>query len=553
MGVTGIAIEVSTTCGRCQAPLPLNGASESVLCDKCQTPNETPHEFWGRLLGDAVGEAVGFGANEARPATIIMDGRTVKLLVGKQDARCACKEPYNPEAFERAAVGGKLFCTSCGKQGTARRAPDWFKAIHPAATYLVGETMAATVAKGVAPSDLRFHCYHCGAPLPIDGSSRSVNCGHCSASVMVPDDIWVRLHPARTVDRWFAVLALDLANAKGMLPEDVSDFCDVAVEPGGNVIVAYLANGRGDAGHPARIALVQPSGALSWLQDGIEFSDDMRLVTSPVDGTCFLVDKEKGFVRAIDPRTGDPIRTLPSPAEDDEEELWLDVRDVRSIAIDWDGSFLVSRSWRHFRGLRRFAPDGRHVPTWPGMRLGEGEKGDEIEWTSWPRKHPTRLPSDVRVGVGWDGAVYFVAREGVAKYTRDGQLVGVLPFPPKLLYGFDGFTVARDGTMALLFQHETEIDDSHWAHVMKISPNGQVSIAMGPHAPHSPLIGHYANRIKGAPDGTLILASNVDCLRVVSPNGSVAWMTNGTRRDEEYEAKKLEQARRGKKLVADRV
>ncbi|HEY1956966.1 MAG TPA: hypothetical protein VGH28_15210 [Polyangiaceae bacterium] len=61
----------------------------------------------------------------------------------------------------------------------------------------------------------------------------------------------------------------------------MSDFCDVAVEPGGNVIVAYLANGRGDAGHAARIALTQPSGALTWIQDGVEFSDDARLVTSP--------------------------------------------------------------------------------------------------------------------------------------------------------------------------------------------------------------------------------------------------------------------------------
>ncbi|HEY1956965.1 MAG TPA: hypothetical protein VGH28_15205 [Polyangiaceae bacterium] len=166
MAVTGIAIEVSTTCGRCQSPLPLNGASESVLCDKCQTPNETSHDFWTRLLGDAIGEAVGFGANEARPSTIIMDGRTVKLLVGKQDARCVCKAPYDPDAFDRAASSGKLFCTSCGKQSAARRVPDWFKGVHPAAAYLVGETLAATVAKGVAPAELRFHCYHCGAPLP---------------------------------------------------------------------------------------------------------------------------------------------------------------------------------------------------------------------------------------------------------------------------------------------------------------------------------------------------------------------------------------------------
>jgi len=553
MAATSIVLEVSTECRRCRAPLPLNGLSESVLCDKCQTPNPTPAQFWSSILGDPIGEAVGFSAGEARPVKIMMAGTSISVLAGKLDARCACKTPFDPDAFERGAAAGKLFCTSCGKQVAVRRVPDWAKTLHPAATYLVGETLAAPAAHGVDPKDLRFHCYHCGAPLPIDGAARSVPCGHCNASVMVPDDIWLRLHPARTVDRFYLVLALDLANARGMLPEDVDEFCDVCTEPGGNVIVAYHTRDNGEAGHPARLALLQPSGALSWIQDGIEFSDETRLYTSPADGTCVLVDKENKFVRVVDPRTGDPLRTFAEP-ETDAGSAPMSVEDVRSFAVDWDGSFLVFRDWSDLSdGIRRFAPDGRRVPTWPGMRIGEGEKGDRIDPKSWPRKHPIRPPLGAHLGVGWDGAVYFVHDSGVAKYTREGMLVGTLPIPEGLLTSLRGFTVARDGTMTILAEHAQKVGDSHWSHLFHVSPMGQISVALGPHVGDAPMIGSYAKLIKGAPDGTLIVASNVDNLRVFKPNLELAWMTNATRRSESYDAKRLAEARRPKKSVADRA
>ena len=553
MSVTSIAIEISTQCTRCRAALPLDGASESALCDKCQTPNETPPALWTSLLGDAVGTALGLGKDEAKPSTILTGGRSFSLLVGKQDARCVCKAPFDPDAFARGATSGKLFCTSCGKQSSVRLAPEWMKSIHPAAAYLVGETMAAAVARAVAPSELRFHCYHCGGPLPLDGSTRSVACAHCSATVMVPDDIWLRLHPARTVDRWYLVLALDLANAKGVLPEDVNDFCDVCPEPSGNVIVAWRGYDDGDAGHPARIALVQRSGALAWIQDGIEFSDSARLVTSPLDGSCLLVDREGKFARVIDPRTGDPIRTFGPLEGDDGPGTPLNVADVRSIAIDWDGSYLVFRDWSDLSdGIRRFGPDGRRVPTWPGTRLGDGEKSSRIEWPKWPRQHPVRPPLDARIVVGWDGAVYFADAHGVAKYTREGMLVGVVIFPEGLIYDFEGYTVARDGTITILGEHRDEIGGSHWEHVFRVSPAGQLSVVLGPAVPGSPPIGHYTNRIASGPDGAIILAGALDNLRVLGADGSVLWMTNATRRSDEHDESSLAQARRGKKHVQDR-
>src|SRR4051812_35045695 len=98
MGVTGVCIELSTTCAKCQGPLLLNGASESALCDKCQTPMATPPDLWQQILGDAVGEAVGLEKDAGRSHTILMGGLGLKLMVGRQDPRCTCKTPFDPEA-----------------------------------------------------------------------------------------------------------------------------------------------------------------------------------------------------------------------------------------------------------------------------------------------------------------------------------------------------------------------------------------------------------------------------------------------------------------------
>lgn len=552
----GVALEIAMSCAKCQAALPLNGAADSVLCDRCQTPTQTPPELWQKLLGDAVGAAIAMAPNEGRSQTIFMGGAQVKLQFGRQDPRCPCKAPFDPDGFERGAGAGKLFCTTCGKPSSVRRAPGWMKSVHPASTFVVGETLAAPAARGAQAKDLRFHCYHCGAPLPIDGSSRSVSCTHCQASVMVPDDIWLRLHPARTVDRWYLVLSLDLAGAVAMLPADVDELCDVCTEPGGNVIVAYHDDRKGDAGHPARLGLLGPSGALAWLQDGVEFSDDARLFTSPLDGTCWLVDPDgDGFARAIDPRTGDPIRTLPSPPED-APDTPLNVKRFDQFAIDWDGSFLVERDWSDTSrtALRRFAPDGRRVPLWPGMRLHADEDVSRPEWESLPRKHPVRLPSRALFGVGWDGAIHLVHEEGlfVAKYTRDGLLLGAMPLPQGFIHRVRDFTTARDGTVTLLAEHAQKIGDDHWLHLIKILPDGRFYVAMGPHAPDSPPMGRYTRRLKGAPDGTLILAHDVDDLRVIAPSGAIAWMTDATRRRDASVAEDLAEARRGKKQAADR-
>lgn len=557
MSLASVTFELAGECPKCKQPLPINGAAESVHCSSCQHTVPTPPEFWTSTLGEATGEALGFEEQEGRNSTIMGRFGTIKLTYGKLGARCEpdCKTPIPPEALEEKlkAGGGSLFCGACGKESRVRPAPAWFKAVHPAIVGLAAESHASDSAGTLEdPSTIRFHCYACGAAMPIDGKARDVSCQFCHTELVIPDPIWVRLHPAATVARWFALL--DVGDSVGAVPEDCWEFCDLSVDPSGRMVVAWHADDKGSAGHPCRVGAINAQGMLDWLQDGVEFSDETELMVSPQPPRLVLIDREAGLVRYLDPADGHPTGTVHSPEEDDDGST-LNVRDARKISIDWDGSFLVYKWWSGAGGycLRRFSADGAPMPLWPGMKVGKGENGEEPSFHELSHK-PVRLPDATHFGRGWDGCFYVVDEKlaHIAKYTREGQLLGVLDTGIDYCRELEAFDVARDGTIVLLFEHAEALGDSHYPHIVKVSAQGVVTPWLGPHFCDDVLLGAYDDKLEVMPDGTVYVGYQFDSLRIFAPDGSLRFATNATRRNEaEYLREEIAKARRGKKLVAD--
>ena len=555
MSLTSVMYELASECPKCKQPLPLNGATESVHCGACQSVVETPVALWRTILGEATGEAAGMSEGTGQNSTMMLGGfgLTVKATYGRLTARCECKTEYPVDelATELESGDGRIFCGGCGKQASVRRAPAWFAEVHPAVVGLVRETHASDTA-GEKPESVRFHCYHCGASMPLEGKERSVTCQYCNNDLMVPDEIWVRLHPMATVQRWFGLL--DMGGAVGPVPEDVSDFCDLTVDPNGHMVIAYHADDDGDVGHPCRIGAADRNGMLRWIQDGVTFSDDAELMVSRHDARIVLIDEEEGFVRFLDSADGSPIRTVPSPGEDG-KGTGLNVRDHRGVTIAWDGSFVVRRYWDDGQSgaLRRFAVDGTRIPLWPGQKVEVREPSDAPEWKKL-RDEPIRLPDSAKFGYGWDGAFYAVDEKlrHIARWSGDGKLQGVVDTGIDWCKEVKAFDVSRDGTMHVLLQHAEQIGDDHWTHVARFA-NGQVEHWLGPHVEGSPLIGQHDDKLEVLPDGTTFLGGyGMSSLRIFGPDRTLLWKSNATRRHEQYLQEELEKARRGKKLVADR-
>lgn len=548
-----LAVTASTTCTKCKQPLPLNGATESVLCDACRTPIATPASFWKDVLGEALDELPSFGESDGRNTTMILGqhGVTVEMEYGRLAARCeGCKTAMPPEQIAsllNSPAGGEVPCSACQRRLRVRPAPAWFAEVGDGVVGLACETTGGAAQRVTDPKDVRFHCYHCGGTLPLDGTARSVPCPFCSAHVTVPDDIWVRIHPVATRERWFVIISG--AHAAPGLPADVWDFCDHELTPDGGMVVAFHANDDGDAGHRARLMRIDPKGAKIWEQDGISFSSDAKLGLSPGDGLLVVKDFDDDWMRFVDLQTGQPVGTIRANKDGD----GFSIEYASTLAVDWDGTVLVERSWDAGSALRRFARDGSRLPTWPGLAI-HAHDGDAPAWTALRHK-PERLPRDAKLMFGWDGFVYVYCERltHVAKLARDGTLIGVLPVPAAepVVQSVRGFGVARDGTMFALFEHSLRINDSQYAHVARLLPNGAFDVVLGPHSPSTTFIGRNTKSLRVFVDGSLHLGGEINTLRILAPNGTLAWRSRATVRRDDDELAELEKNRRGKRLVAD--
>jgi len=546
MAIASVMMEISTSCPRCRKPIHLNGAAESTVCGSCHAPLALPEAFWRMLLTDPITKGVGFAEREGSTSTVMSGefGLTLQLRYGRLAARCAkCKSPLATDTLTAALAthpDSHIAC-SCGASWRVRRPPAWFASVHPAVVALVGETLGADTA-GAPQAPPRMFCFGCGAAVPLDGSSRNVVCGYCQQHIMLPDEVWLRLHPAQTAEGWFALL--DLGDSLGVMPTSCWDFTDLTITARGHLIIAYHADDDGDAGHPCRIAAIDRAGLVVWSQDGVEFDDRAKLRVSPLDGQIALIDPEKDFVRFFDPASGKPLRTLRGPAEDDAPGF--SVYEHGGVVIDFDGTLIVAREYG--RSLRRYDRDGKEMPLWSGRTA---RSKDRPEWPYIPHG-PVALPHDAKLFPGWDGHLYLVDGKGkhVAQLARDGTCRGVLTWKDSPFEDVLGFGVDRAGQMTVLFAHAQHLRDGAWSHLARVSPRGDITLWKGPHAPpEQGLIGRSDDCLQLAPDGTVYVGRDLDSLRIFAPDGRLLWRSLAT--DEDALRRELEQARRPKKSARD--
>lgn len=559
-------VEASTSCPRCRQPIPLNGASDSVLCGSCQTPMETSPSFWQSILADEMPTITQLPEKEGRTSTVMMGDRTVQLKYGRLAARCAsCKKPFDPARFAPASEKGKLFCGGCGTSATVRRAPSWLTDMQPLATFVVGEALAATsaVPENKPKEPTQIHCIQCGAPMQIDGKERLFNCKHCNGQIYIPDDLWLRLNPAVVTQSWFIVL--DIGDAMGAVsgsgPNGIDDLNAIAGDPRGNAIIAYEADNKGEAGHTGRIACVDRRGLLLWVQDGIEMSDKVSLVPSPPDGSLLFVDRNRHTGRYINAATGQPIRTIGDRELDELEERGgevprdgkkgaiFDPHDHDGVVVDYDGTILVLKRWDHehyVHTLRRFAPDGTPVPVWPSAKK---PPTSHPEWTEL-KDFGVAAPSSAHLAFGWNGLIYFYEDKDLAMIARDGRVVRVVSFPKDVVQDIYAIGADRAGTTYVLFEHAHRIGDSTMRNVLRMAPDGRWHVWLGPHGDGGMGVGRYDRHMAVMPDGTLLLGYD-EQLRGIGPDGRVAWRTPAAAAADADFEKDLEQLRRPKKSAQD--
>ncbi len=206
----------------------LNGPLLKVHCNSCQSDIDLSDELWGSIISSVLEDYHEFAEGEGRNSIIFTGGFQLELLYGRLRLWC----PKCKTNFPEPLVAPEAKCPKCDYRASVADAPAWFlnetrkhlKEITESRSdddeagesapitdveymtivdaELPGEDADADV---VLSEPIVFSCPKCGGALEIDGKERVVPCKYCTSKVYLPDDLWLRIHPAKTVRRWFIV------------------------------------------------------------------------------------------------------------------------------------------------------------------------------------------------------------------------------------------------------------------------------------------------------------------------------------------------------------
>ena len=545
----GVAIELRTQCGGCGQSLPLNACAERVTCGSCHRVTELDAERWRSLLEDPLDESARLAPDEGGTATIMTGGASYQLTYGNQAPRCrACKTEV-PDAAAGLASRGWASCVGCGQRLSIRPAPPALAGL--GVLLVIGEDPgqlgggAAGASAPRASGPVVLYCPHCKGPLSVDGRARLVQCQYCSTDVYLPDELWTRLHPVATVERWY----LGLGTAADAATRALTRFkwygiADAVIDPGRNV---YCVGSDDDSN--GVVWCLGPDGRPRWVRTDLEVDDsDSRLALDP-RGRLLVWQSGKHSLVRLAVADGRPLDRLGGRQPEGAEAHHLDLDDGKWVGVDVDGTILALLGER----LVRFGDDGSPLPTWPPRDGLFGKKAEKLRPIYGPGHqridvegvyvenvghHPTELDDYSKLHVGWDGRLFVERSEWIACFDRAGKRLWRIKLPAD---GVRGDRLGTDGAGNLYVLAELPGDPRPRV-LLRISPDGERVDTLAHDRRIGGVIGDE-ELLLVSPDGVIIMLRHGMRIRVLGPDGRLLHLSEASREsDAEDDAERARRA-----------
>lgn len=197
--VKHVALTMSVPCDHCAKPIPINGPTQRLHCDHCQ--RETTLTRMAEELSLAAEQMQSMGSPYR------------STLYSSADPLCAqCGEQVPIDEYVGYSGGvTALYCPSCGSQMPTYPAPSWLRDQLPGALQVFGgDPELAREHAGLSlhvnqkrVDPVMMACPGCAGSLSVgEHSARTLACSYCHGQVFIPDELWRRLHPVKTMKRW---------------------------------------------------------------------------------------------------------------------------------------------------------------------------------------------------------------------------------------------------------------------------------------------------------------------------------------------------------------
>lgn len=198
---------MSLVCPKCDSPIILNGPSDFGHCNACQIDIPLPADFWKETF-ESILQSIITDLKDGEGQTSTSFGMLAKKMIYcRLKPKCSeCNTYFNLETINpnKETI---ITCAKCKHETSLIPAPIWLKEIYPVVDYFVNAQVLSKekIRESVIAEGIAITCPRCGASLIIDGKDRLVKCDYCKLHVFLPDNLWLRLHPAFIKSEWFII------------------------------------------------------------------------------------------------------------------------------------------------------------------------------------------------------------------------------------------------------------------------------------------------------------------------------------------------------------
>ncbi len=204
-----------TDCIKCGKSVPVNGPLRSITCDACYKKMKITPKYWAEQVACAF------------EGSRIMNYSYICLPTKIKNPHCANCEKTISSPNNYLGKDTTILCKHCGKSMHTFPTPRWLKKVLPSAVQIICSERESD-SKSKKKSKLKvneksnkpivFSCPNCSAALHIVSElERITPCEHCSSEVYIPDAIWNRLHPVRTISAWTIIYNAKKLKVKGQI------------------------------------------------------------------------------------------------------------------------------------------------------------------------------------------------------------------------------------------------------------------------------------------------------------------------------------------------
>ncbi len=203
---------VRTECSHCGQPLPLNAPAQQVNCAHCLRDVRVPDEIWRAVFDGYERHYAQLPVGERSPGTFSVEGLRVRYEYAHGSLACEkCGKQFGSDSL---AVGDDrdFSCRHCGDPASAYRPPAWLAQLIPTVVQLYsidpGGSGSTDAIRFEPPKEavrpVVMACPQCSGSLSVTvESDRILACRYCRADIYLPDEVWRRLHPVKTVTPFF--------------------------------------------------------------------------------------------------------------------------------------------------------------------------------------------------------------------------------------------------------------------------------------------------------------------------------------------------------------